>query len=204
MKVGPKYKIARRLGAAVFEKTQTSKYAASESKRGAVRTQRRGGAKSDFGLQMLEKQKARYSYLVTEKQFANYVKAALASKGTENVPTLFKLLESRLDNVVLRSGLAHTRPLARQLVSHGHIMVNGRRVTIPSFQVKMGDVVSIRPGSRSSKVFSALDERLKAISIPAWLKLDADKGEVTVQGAPQMQNANLLFDLNAVFEFYSR
>jgi small subunit ribosomal protein S4 len=205
MKIGPKYKIARRLGAPVFEKTQTQKYAISESKKGTRTVKKHGGrARSDYGVQMLEKQKARYYYLVTEKQFGNYVKAALSKKGAKAVPALYELLERRLDNTVLRAGFAHTRPLARQLVSHGHITVNGKRVTIPSMHVKEGDVLAIRPGSQSAKVFSVLDERFKEIKVPSWLRLDAAKKEATVQGAPQIQNAYLLFDLNAVFEFYSR
>lgn len=204
MKIGPKFKIARRLGAPVFEKTQNAKFALASEPRQRGKGHR-GGQKTDFGAQMLEKQKARYYYLLSEKQFGNYVKAAIARKDAKNVPTLYELLETRLDNAVLRIGFAHTRPLARQLVSHGHILVNGKRVTIPSFRLSVGDVISIRKGSQGSKVFATLDERLKSGgSIPSWLKLDYEKKEASVQGAPKFEGASLLFDLNAVFEFYSR
>jgi small subunit ribosomal protein S4 len=102
------------------------------------------GPKSDFGVQMLEKQKARYTYLLSEKQFSKYVKSAIEKQG-DNREILFKTLESRLDNIVLRAGFAPTRLAARQLVSHGHLMVNDRRVTIPSYSVRVGDKISIRP-----------------------------------------------------------
>jgi len=204
MKIGPKYKIARRLGAPVFEKTQSSKFVLSDPRKAGKSSRRGGGQKSDFGFQMLEKQKARFYYLVSEKQFSNYVKAAISKKNAKAVPALFELLETRLDNVVLRMGLAHTRPLARQLVSHGHITVNGKRVTIPSFRVSLEDVIAIRAGSQKALVFATLDERMAAITVPSWIKLDPAKKEGTIQGMPKMENANLLFDLNAVFEFYSR
>lgn len=204
MKIGPKFKIARRLGAPVFEKTQSSKFVLSDPRKAGKSSRRGGGQKSDFGLQMLEKQKARFYYLISEKQFANYVKAALAKKDSKAVPTLYEMLETRLDNVVLRLGLAHTRPLARQLVSHGHIIVNGKKVTIPSYRVKMGDIVAIRKGSQKALVFATLDERMLAITVPSWIRLDPAKKEGTIQGVPKMETVNLLFDLNSVFEFYSR
>lgn len=205
MKTGPKYKIARRLGAPIFEKTQTQKFTLSESKKGGASTaRRRGGPKSDYGKQMIEKQKARYSYLLTEKQFSNYVKEALATKGANNVPTLYSFLERRLDGAVLRMGFAPSRPFARQLVSHGHILVNGQRVTIPSYRLSEGDTVSIRKGSTGKGMFVGLDERLKTITVPSWIKFDYETKTGTVQGMPKVENADLLFDLNAVFEFYSR
>lgn len=202
MKVGPKFKIARRLGAPVFEKTQTQKFSLGEPKRG--RAPGRGGPRSDYGKQMLEKQKARYYYLLSEKQFSNYVKAALAKKDAKSVPSLYEALESRLDNAVLRMGFAQTRPFARQMVSHGHVLVNGKRVTIPSFKLSEGDVVSIRKESQNKAMFAGLDERQKNVTVPSWIKFDYDKKVGAIQGKPNVQNADLLFDLNAVFEFYSR
>lgn len=200
MKIGPKYKIARRLGAAVFEKTQTQKYAIRQG-------QREGGykprAKSDYALGMMEKQKARYTYGVTSKQFGNYVKKAVEKRGN-SAELLIRSLEGRLDNVALRSGFATTRQAARQLVSHGHLLVNGVIVTIPSFQVKIGDKISIREGSKNKALFQNLGERFKSIKIPAWLKLDFEKREVTVDGLPHADKSELLFDVGTVLEFYSR
>lgn len=201
MKIGPKYKIARRLGAPVFEKTQTQKFVLSESKR---KPAGRGRPKSNFGSQMLEKQKARYNYLLSEKQFSRYVKEATARKDSKPTAALYELLETRLDNVALRLGFAPTRSAARQLVSHGHVTVNGRKVTIPSIQVRVGDKVAIRKESAGKPLFATLDERQKTMRMPLWVKYDYDKKEGTIQGLPKLEGAELLFDINAVFEFYSR
>lgn len=202
MKIGPKYKIVRRLGAPVFEKTQTQKYAIrAEKKKAALAS--RPKAKSDYGLGMLEKQKARYSYGITAKQFGNYVKKAIATKGN-SAELLVRTLEGRLDNVAYRSGFAPTRQAARQMVSHGHLLVNGTIVTIPSYQVKVGDIVSIREGSKKKALFATLDEKLKAVKIPSWLKLNFDKKEVTVDGIPQAPQSELLFNVGTVLEFFSR
>ena len=161
MIIGPKYKIARRLGANVFEKTQTQKFAMrAEQKAGGKSMGRKPRAKSDFGLGMIEKQKARFSYGITSKQFTNYVQKATEKKGN-TADILTGLLESRLDNVALRAGYATTRQAARQMTSHGHLTVNGKIVTIPSYQVKVGDVIGIREGSKKKALFSTLDERLK-------------------------------------------
>lgn len=200
MFIGPKYKIARRLGAGVFEKTQTQKFALRQARKKA---ERRGKPKSDYGLQLLEKQKARFSYALSEKQFSKYVLDALRKKGN-NQDLLYHMLESRLDTVVLRANLATTRLAARQLVSHGHITVNGKRVTIPSMQIKIGDVISVREGSKKKTVFANLAEKLGKLQAPSWLKVDADKQTVTVQGAPKLNASELIFNIGQVLEFYSR
>lgn len=205
MKIGPKYKIVRRLGAPVFEKTQTQKYAIRAQKRAE-----RGGmgksrpkAKSEYGLGLLERQKARFSYGITSKQFGNYVKKAIETKGNSG-EMLIRSLESRLDNVALRSGFAPTRQAARQMTSHGHLCVNGKIVTIPSYQVKMGDIISIREGSKKKALFATLDEKLKTVKLPGWLKLNFEKKEVTVDGIPQAPQNELLFNVGTVLEFFSR
>ncbi len=203
MIIGPKYKIARRLGAPVFEKTQTQKYVLSQTKKTKTK---RGGPKqrTDFGMQMNEKQKARFSYLLSEKQFSNYVKKALSAQGTDNAGMLFEILERRLDNVVLRAGFAHARGLARQMVSHNHIQVNGKTVNIPSYRVSVGDVITVREGSSKKPLFNNLEERLQAKTAPSWIKVDASQKRAEVQGAPKVDKGELLFDLNSVIEFYSR
>jgi small subunit ribosomal protein S4 len=203
MKIGPKYKIVRRLGAPVFEKTQTQKYAARAQRKAEKGGMGRPKAKSEYGLGMLEKQKARFSYGITSKQFTGYVKKAIEKKGS-SADHLVSLLEGRLDNVAYRSGFAPTRQAARQMTSHGHLLVNGKMVTIPSYQVKVGDIISIREGSKKKGLFAPLDERLKTVKIPSWLKLNFDKKEITVDGIPQAPQNELLFNVGTVLEFFSR
>lgn len=204
MIIGPKYKIARRLNAPVFEKTQTQKFALSQAKKGKTKGSRGPRQKSAFGEQMIEKQKARFTYLLTEKTFSNYVRKALSAKGS-TVPTLYSLLENRLDNVVYRMGLATTRSGARQMTSHGHVTVNGRRVDIPSYQVSEGDVIAVREGSAKKPLFANASERMKAVTAPAWIKADPEKMQAIISGTPSITNrTDTIFDLNLVIEFYSR
>ncbi len=204
MKIGPRYKIARRLGANIFEKTQTQKFAIrSEQKSGGKGGKGKPRAKSDYGLGLIEKQKARFSYGITSKQFSNYITKASEKKGNTG-EHLISLLESRFDNLALRAGYATTRQAARQLTSHGHLTINGKIVTIPSYQVRIGDIIGIREGSKKKALFINLDERLKTIKIPSWLKLNFDKKEVTVEGIPNAPHTELMFNVGAVIEFYSR
>ncbi|MEI6396989.1 MAG: 30S ribosomal protein S4 [Candidatus Taylorbacteria bacterium] len=201
MQIGPRYKKARYLGAPVFKKTQTQKFAMRSQ---AKTTKKKGrGGKSEYGRQMLEKQKARYSYGVSSGQFSNYVSKALQSKG-DNAKNLLGALESRLDNVVLRAGFSLSRSGARQMVCHGHILVNGKKVNIPSFQVKVGDVVTIREGSKKKGIFAKLDEDLKTIATPAWIKINPDAKTITIDGEPVADTTGLLFDVRSVLEFYTR
>ncbi|MDQ2932872.1 MAG: 30S ribosomal protein S4 [bacterium] len=201
MKIGPRYKKARYLGAPVFSKTQTPKYALRAQNK--AKTMKRRGKKSEYGLQLLEKQKARYSYGVSGGQFTNYVKKALQAQG-DNSKNLISLLEARLDNVVLRAGFTQARAAARQMVAHGHIVVNGKNVNIPSYHVKVGDVLTIREGSKKKVIFSKLDEALKANTAPAWLKVDGEKKEIKIEGEPVADKTELLFNVGSVLEFYTR
>ncbi len=201
MKIGPKYKIARRLGAPVFEKTQTQKFALSLERKTKKSF---GKMKSEFGLQLNEKQKARMVYVVAEKQFKNYVKAALEKKSTNPSEALFQALEYRLDSVAYRAGFAPTRLGGRQMVSHGHLAVNGRRVTNPSIKVRVGDIISINKRSEGKPLFNALDQRLKDITIPAWIKFDHAKKVAEIIAKPTYVKTENVFDLNTVIEYYSR
>lgn len=201
MQIGPKYKIARRLGAPIFEKTQTPKYALSLARKEKSSTGR-GKPKSEFGRELAEKQKARFSYGLSERQFRTYVDKSLRSR--EPVQALYAILESRLDNVLFRSGLAKTRAQARQAASHGHIMVNSKRVTVPSILLRTGDVISLRAGSASSPLFSEAEERMKTLAAPAWLKVEPSLRQASVTGVPLYSPAEHLFDLGVVIEFYNR
>jgi len=197
------YKICRRLGARVFSKCENPKFVLSPKIRS--RTKRRQRPLSEFGVQLLEKQKVRYLYGLRERQFSNYVKVATSKKGVNPAQELFKNLESRLDNTVFHLGFAKTRPFARQMISHGHIVVNGRKVTIPSYKVKKGDRISVRPGSGQKALFHDLGERLKEQKCPAWLSLNQKKHEGVVAGAPALDDSSgALFNLTSVVEFYSR
>lgn len=201
MQIGPRYKKARYLGAPVFRKTQTQKYALRAGRKG--KTQGRRSAKSEYGKQMLEKQKARFSYGVAGRQFTKYVTQALQTPG-DNAKNLLRILEGRLDNVMVRAGFAPTRSAARQMVSHGHIKVNGTIVTIPSYQVRIGNVLTIREGSKAKALFAKLDEELKTVKWPAWLTVDTATKEVKIVAEPSTDLSELLFDVRAVLEFYTR
>lgn len=201
MQIGPRYKKARYLGAPIFRKTQTQKYAMRAQRK--VKTIKRRGGKSEYGRQMLEKQKARYSYGVSGGQFTNYVKKALRTSG-DNGKNLIRILEGRLDNVVVRAGFAPTRSAARQMVSHGHITVAGKIVNIPSYQVRPGDVISLREGSKGKAIFAKLEEEAAATKPPPWIAVDAAKKEIRVSGEPSAELTDLLFDVRSVLEFYTR
>lgn len=202
MKPVKKYKIARRLGAGVFEKCQTQKFALSEARHLKNKKSKKPKILSTFGSQLVEKQKVRFMYGINETQFKNYVKEALLHKGSPSSDYLFEILERRLDNVVYRMGIAHTRRLSRQIISHGHILVNGKKINIPSYRVNIKDVISIREGSKGSVLFSDLAKRLKDYTSPNWLIFNPEKLSGTIQGKPN--NTEGFIDLPTVLEFYSR
>lgn len=204
MQIGPKYKIARRLGAGVFEKTQTAKFQLSEARHArGKKSDKRPKPLSDFGLHLVEKQRVRFSYGITERQLSNYVIKANAVKGSNVSEKLYGLLESRLDNVVYRLGIAHTRRLARQMVSHGHFLVNGKRTTVPSFAVSEGDVITVREGSKKSVLFANLVKKMESYSVPKWLSFDAEKMTAKVTGTAPLETGGI-FNLATVLEYYSR
>ena len=188
------------MGAGVFDKTQTPKFSARAKKGGPMGA--RPKALSEYGAQLIEKQKIRFSYGITERQLSNYVKSATHIKGAGTADKFYEGLESRLDNVVYRMGLSPSRRGARQMVSHGHFIVNDHRVTVPSYAVKPGDAIKVREGSKSKKIFENLDTRLKEYNAPNWLTFDSTKMEGKVLEKPK--NTETFLDLNAVLEFYSR
>ena len=196
----PKFKICKRLGAGVYDKCQTSKFSAPSGKFGPG--SRRPKALSEYGTQLIEKQKIRFSYGINERQLSNYVKKASHIKGAGTAEKFYEALESRLDNAIYRMGLCNSRRAARQMVSHGHFIVNDHKVTIPSFEVKVGDVIKIREGSKNKKIFADLAGRLKDYNPPAWISFDLNKMEGKVLAKPK--NVETFLDLNAVLEFYSR
>lgn len=201
MKIGPKFKIAKRLGAPIFAKTQSQKFVLSSQRAG--RTKKRQGQMSDYKRQLIEKQKMRYTYAISEKHLRRYVDEALQS-GHQPIMKLMERLESRLDNVVFRLGLAKTRQMARQMVSHGHIIVNGRRLNVPSYKVRENDVITVREGSKDSVMFTSLSEAHETATVPAWLTFDLKKITGTIKTIPTYNPAESLFDPAQVLEYYSR
>jgi len=202
MKTGPKYKIARRVGAPIFEKTQTQKYALRSERKSKNR--KFSKPKSEYGIQLNEKQKARFIYGLSERQFSNYVKDALAKKGTHTTQTIFENLELRTDNTVYRIGFAPTRSAARQMVSHGHITVNGKKITVPSRHLRAKDIIGIRAGSANKALFKDMNGETKNTAVPSWISFDSQKKEAVIIGQPSLGQSDTMFDLNAVIEFYSR
>jgi small subunit ribosomal protein S4 len=202
MKNVQKYKVCRRLGSGVYEKCQTPKFVASETRHSKASRNKKAKPLSGYGQQLVEKQKVRFMYGISETQFVNYVKKAIVTKGKPSAESLFELLENRLDNVVYRLGLANSRRLSRQMVSHGHITVNGKKINIPSHSLKEGDVVAVREGSKKSVLFTDMAVKLKDYNSPNWLAFNIDSLSGKVQGAPK--NIEGFVDLNSVLEFYSR
>ncbi len=204
MKIGPKYKIAKRLGASVFEKTQTQKFALAEERAARAKKGRRG-QQTEFGKQLLEKQKVRFTYGISEKQFSNYVAAAMKTHGVPPAETLHRLLELRLDNVIYRLGLAPTRRAARQMVSHGHITVNGVKTTIPSRAMKVGDRIAVREGSKGLPLFEGFEAKfMERPTLSPWLSWNPKAMEGGLQEVPTEAAAQPAGDLIAVLSFYSR
>ena len=203
MKLGPRYKIAKRLGAQIFEKTQTRRFTLSAERSAASKKRGRGRGGSDYSRQLIEKQKLRLTYGLTEKQFSSYVKKALESHQNPQ-GVLFGLLETRLDALAYRAGLAPTRRAARQMASHGHLTVNGTRVTIPSYRLAPGDVVAIREGSKESGLFTMLADKLKEHKTPQWIAFDGNENTATLKSEPAFSKDDVPADIGAVFEYYTR
>ncbi|TSC83851.1 MAG: small subunit ribosomal protein S4 [Parcubacteria group bacterium Gr01-1014_17] len=196
MQIGPRYKIARRYGPELFEKTSTQKFALREGQRAGKKMR----ARSDYAVQLAEKQKARFFYGLGNRQIRTYARAALLKKGAA-ADALITLLETRLDNVAYRAGLAPTRRAARQLVSHGHLTINGRRNTIPSRAVFAGEMIAVRSASVDKKMWSE-DKEIKVT--PPWLSYDKEKRTITITGSPHLRREELPFRADVVLEFYRR
>ena len=156
---------------------------------------------SDYGIQLREKQRAKFIYGVQEKQFRNTFEKAAKKKGITG-ENLLVMLEERLDNVVYRMGLAMTRREARQLVVHSHYTVNGKKVNIPSYQVKPGDVIKVKAKSQSSPKFKEIKEM--TVGVPAWLSVDKDKLEGTVLADPTRDQIDTPIEERLIVELYSK
>ena len=199
---GPKVKISRRLGVNIFENEKGSKALNKRPYPPGEHGRSRRRQPSEYLLQLQEKQKAKYIYGVLERPFSNLYKEASRQKGVTG-ENLLRMLEQRLDNIVFRAGWGATRPQARQFVGHGMVNVNGRRVDIPSYRVRKGDVISLRDKSRQMIVIRHnLDtiDRLK----PAWLEVGDDGFQVTVRDLPTREQIDVPVREQLIVELYSK
>jgi small subunit ribosomal protein S4 len=198
----PKHKICRAHGVKLCDNFKCP--VTKRNYRSGVHGQKRFRSKvSDYGRQLKEKQKAKYIYGLLERQFKITFNRAAAMSGSVG-SNLLVLLEMRLDNIIFRSGFAGTKRLARQLVNHGHIEVNGHRVDIPSYTVKAGDVIKVRQNKLKSKYWTEAVEHVKKIEIPDWLAVKQNEMSVNVVARPKLEELPQNIETQLIVEFYSR
>ena len=173
------------------------------SKKESIRQPKRRRKESEYGMQLREKQKVKFIYGVLEKQFRGYFKRAKSMEG-QTGENLMTILETRLDNVVFRLGFARTRKEARQMVTHGHICVNGRRVDIPSFRVRPGELVSVAPKAKELLVVKSALVSNERVQVPAWLEIDIEKLQGSVLSLPTRDQIDLDINEQLIVELYSK
>ena len=206
---GPREKIERRIGTKLVLKGERSGSPKSAMVKKPYPPGMHGKSKfrklSEYGLQLNAKQKVKNIYRLLERQFKSYVKKAIKSKK-ETGNLIVRSLEQRLDNVVYKMGLAQSRDQARQLVTHGHILLNGKKTNIPSCPVRKGDVISVREGSKKTKYFSSVIQGwFPKYEEPSWIKVDKNLFSGTVEKTPDLIDSGLeLKDIQSIIEFYSR
>jgi len=204
---GPVCRLCRREGMKLFLKGERCYTGKCAIDRRAYAPGQHGQARAkkptEYGLQLREKQKARRLYGVMEKQFRGYYDEAARRKGVTG-EILLILLERRLDNVIFHLGFASSRPEARQLVNHGHFTVNGKKVDIASYSVRVGEVIAVKEGSKSSPRMKQLLENLGSRTVPGWLSLDANTATGTVVALPTREDIQLPIQEHLIVEKYSR
>ena len=198
---GPRVRISRRFGQPIFG---PSKYLERRAYPPGVHGPKKSRRKqSDYGLGLAEKQKLRYQYGLMEAQFRRMFEKALKKRGVTG-ETLLQLLETRLDNIVFRIGFATTRPAARQMVTHGHIRVNGRKVSSPSFNVKPGDVVEVRETPATRQLATKSLESAQVRPVPSWINFTRDAFKGQVVRIPSRDEIQPIVNEQLIVEFYSR
>jgi small subunit ribosomal protein S4 len=197
---GPRVRISRRFGVPIFGPT---KYLERRSYGPGVHGPKSRRKTSDYGLGLIEKQKLRYYYGLMERQFRNVYERALRRRGVTG-ETMLQILETRLDSVVYSLGFANTRSAARQMVGHGHIKVNGRKVDISSYEMKVNDVVEVRDRSVSRQMATRFLELSTSRVVPGWLVIDKNTFKGTVMRLPVRDDIQPIANEQAVVEFYSR
>jgi small subunit ribosomal protein S4 len=200
---GPKNKISRRFGVNLGLKTNAAKVARRLNLMPGVHgPNKRVRATSSFGKQLMEKQKAKFTFGLRESQLRRYVKEAGRITGDSSV-TLMRILEKRLDNVVYRMGFAVTRAQARQLVNHGMFTVNGRKIDIPSHIVKLGDTIALKENKQKKKFFETIEEKLSQVNLPSWLSVDPAKKSGRILNQPGANDFEKVFDAKMIIEYFA-
>ncbi len=197
---GPKARVNRRLGAMVYENHGATK--AADRRKAPPGMHTRPRRPSNYGLALMEKQKIKHYYGLLERQLRRFFDMASRKRGNTG-DNLLLLCERRLDNVVRRAGFTFTRPQARQGIVHGHFQVNGVKVTKPSFLVKPGDVITVRPRKNIQNLYRGLADQAESIT-PDWITFDSETLRATVQGNPSVEDVSLPVDVQKVIEFLSR
>lgn len=203
---GPSCRLCRRAGEKLMLKGSRCLTKCTLDKRPSPpgnRSSKRRARISDRGIQLRSKQRVRYAYGLNERQFRLFFMASERQKGITGDNLLVRL-ERRLDNVVYRLGMADSRAQGRQLILHGHILVNDHRVTIPSYLVQEGDIIRWREGSKRNSYYLALAEGIKGKTVPGWLSLDRNQIIGRVVSLPTPEDVELKFDMATVVEYYSR
>jgi len=197
---GPRVRISRRFGLPIFG---PSKYLERRNYGPGVHGPKSRRKHTDYGLMLIEKQKFRYYYGLLERQFRGVYEKALRRRGVTGEQML-QILETRLDNVVFHLGFANTRAAARQMVSHGHITVNGRKVNVPSYSLKVNDAIVVKNSNVSRQLATKNLEVATSRSVPDWLSLGKDEFKGTVMRIPTRDEIQPIANEQAVVEFYSR
>lgn len=200
---GPKARRCRRLGINLFASDKYDKILAKKPYGPGKGPKTRSGRDSEYAKQLKEKQKARDMYGLSEKQFLRLFTEAVKTKG-QTGDTMKKLLEQRLDNLIYRAGFAMTRMQSRQFAGHGLFMVDGHRVTSPSYRVKIGQVITVRTQAKDSPVFSGIREHHEKYMAPKWMKADAAALKVEIVAEPDAGDAEQAVDMRLIVEYYSR
>jgi small subunit ribosomal protein S4 len=198
---GPRTKISRRFGVALFGPSKALERRNFPPGQHGLRAGRK--KKSDYSIALGEKQKLRFQYGVLEKQFRGYYEEAAQRRGVTG-EILLQLLELRLDNVCYRLGFSNTRAAARQLVNHGHVLVNGKRVDIPSYSVKPGDKIKIGPKPSAQQLALRMMDLTQSVPLVDWLTLDRESLEATIERVPERSDIDPLVNEQLIVELYSR
>ncbi len=200
---GPKAKICRKFGENIYGNAKYDKILSKRKYPAGQHGRNLRRKLSDYGLHLKEKQKMRHTYCLMEKQFSNYFKKAAKAPGVTG-DNLLQLLERRLDNVVYRMGFAVTRMQARQFINHGHFLVNGRKVDIPSYLVKAGDIMEVRPKSKGMKPLLEAMDKTEVTSPYSWLSVDKENFRGQFNSIPAVSEIPVTCDLRLIVEFYSK
>lgn len=198
----PKARLVRRLGVNIFGSDKYSKILEKRPNAPGMHGANRSGKPSEYKKQLLEKQKLRFMFGVTEKQLSNYYKKASSSDEATDV-ALMRLLERRLDNAVYRAGFAKTRNQARQMISHGLFTVNGKRADVPSIQIKVGDKIEVKEKMKSSPLFQEFKEE-KDFNHARWIKSEQKALKFEIEALPEQDDIDKLIEAYLIVEFYSK